>query len=134
MPRCSPTGSCGCAMGHVARLIEPVVLFLIVRRADACGYELASEVDEYAPSAAGDRTALYRCLRHLEANGHLTSRWELPAAGPARRVYRVTDQGRAHLDEWLAVLDQLSGSLNRLVGEARAFVSHGSLMEETASR
>lgn len=79
MPRCSPTGSCGCAMKHVARLIEPVVVFL-------------------------------------------------------SRVCRVTGQGRAHLDEWLAVLDELSGSLNRLPGEARAFLSHQSLMEEPASR
>ena len=134
MPRCSHTGSCGCAMGHVARLIEPVVLFLVARRGEACGYDLADEVDDFAPAAAGDRTALYRCLRHLEANGHLVSHWDLPGAGPARRVYRVTGEGRAHLEEWLAALEQLSGSLGRLVAEARAYLSRGRLMEETASR
>lgn len=108
-------------MGHLARLVEPVVLLLLVRDGPACGYELAGALGGYALAETGvDRTALYRCLRQLEAHGHLESRWENPEAGPARRVYTVTLQGRRHLEVWLVVLNRLTGSLERLVREMAA--------------
>jgi PadR family transcriptional regulator, regulatory protein PadR len=111
-------------MGHLSRLIEPVVLFLLARNGPSYGYELAAELANYSLSETGvDRTALYRCLRQLEANGHLVSHWDLPAAGPARRVYNVTPKGHVHLEEWMTVLDHLSGSLTRLVTEARELAS-----------
>lgn len=134
MRRCAHTGPCGCAMGHVSRLVEPVVLFLVARKGQAYGYDLAADLPRYAPAAGPDRTALYRCLRQLEANGHLESKWELPDAGPARRVYRVTDSGRAHLQEWMSVVEQLAGSLERLAAEARSLFSHSPWMEESVSR
>lgn len=107
-------------MGHLTRLIEPVILFLLARNGPSYGYELAAELATYALTETGvDRTALYRCLRQLESSGHLTSHWDLPAAGPARRVYTVTPRGHQHLEEWMNVLEHLSVSLDRLVREAR---------------
>lgn len=134
MRRCSHAGPCGCAMAHVSRLVEPVVLFLIARKGQAYGYDLAAELPRYAPAAGADRTALYRCLRQLEANGHLESKWELPAAGPARRVYHVTASGRAHLREWMSVVEQLAGSLELLAAEARTLFNHEPWMEESLSQ
>ena len=52
-----------------------------------------------------DMSTLYRTLRQLEKDGLLLSDWEAGPAGPARRVYTLTDAGRAWLDAWVATLD-----------------------------
>jgi DNA-binding PadR family transcriptional regulator len=43
-------------------------------------------------------------LRQLEKDGLLSSDWEPGPSGPARRVYSLTDSGRAWLDAWSATL------------------------------
>ena len=46
-----------------------------------------------------------RTLRQLEKDGLLLSTWETGQTGPARRVYSLTDAGRAWLDAWVATLE-----------------------------
>ena len=122
-------------MGHLQRFIEPVVLYLLARKGHSYGYDLAADLPRYALSeTAVDRTALYRCLRQLEAHGHLASHWDLPEAGPARRVYTVTESGRQHLKEWMDVLDHLAGAMGRLVEEARELVHPAEPVEESLIR
>jgi len=52
-----------------------------------------------------DASTLYRTLRQMEKDGLLQSAWEPGPTGPARRVYSVTDAGRAWLDAWSATLE-----------------------------
>lgn len=47
---------------------------------------------------------LYRMLRLLEEEGIVTSEWDDPLPGPAKRVYGLTDVGRALLDRWSVAL------------------------------
>lgn len=59
---------CTCAMGHLYRFLEPVVLFLLKKRQHSYGYELSHELREHALTDAEiERAALYRILRQLEA-------------------------------------------------------------------
>ena len=51
--------------------------------------------------------------------------WETDKSGPARRVYRLTDKGERHLDEWATVLDHVSKSMSRFVKETRVLRSEG---------
>jgi PadR family transcriptional regulator PadR len=62
---------------------------------------------------SGKQSALYPVLRNLDAAGLLASEVEPSVAGPPRRYYRITDQGRATLRAW-------TGSWN----ETRDFVDH----------
>lgn len=41
---------------------------------------------------------VYRILASLEADGLVTSHWELSGPGPGRRIYTITCQGREALD------------------------------------
>ncbi len=41
---------------------------------------------------------VYRILARLEADGLVTSHWDLSGPGPGRRVYTITRQGRDSLD------------------------------------
>jgi DNA-binding PadR family transcriptional regulator len=107
-------------MGNLYRFVEPVILLLLKKKGRSYGYDLSTELHEHALTDADiERAALYRTLRQLEANGNVVSEWETEGTGPARRVYRLTAQGRDHLDEWATVLDHVSKSMARFVKQAR---------------
>ncbi len=61
-------------------------------------------------------STLYRTLRQMEKDGHLESAWEPGPTGPARRVYSLTDAGRAWLDGSAAVLDAYRQTIDRFFG------------------
>jgi len=111
---------CTCVMGNLYRFVEPVLLLLLAKKGRSYGYDLSGDVDKHAlMDAEIERAALYRSLRQLEADGHVSSRWDTKNAGPARRVYKVTTKGRRRLEEWTVVLGQVSESMARFVDEAR---------------
>lgn len=111
-------------MGNLSRFVEPVVLLLLKMKGHSYGYNLASQIQEYAlTDASADAGALYRTLRQLEKNGNVVSEWDLERTGPARRVYRLTEAGEKHLQEWAFVLDHVSRSMARFVKQAKALQS-----------
>lgn len=83
-------------------LIPYILLAVSLRRAH--GYL----IEEYLKSLGFfgvEKSALYRTLRQLEKDGFLLSEWEPGPSGPARRVYALTDVGRAWLDTWSNALE-----------------------------
>jgi PadR family transcriptional regulator PadR len=110
---------CTCAMGNVYRFIEPVLLLMLREKKHSYGYELSERLGEYALTDAQiERAALYRTLRTLEENGHVTSSWETETVGPARRVYSLTDSGLVHLQEWAEVMDRLGQAMRTFAKRA----------------
>ena len=108
-------------MGHLYRFVEPVLLFLLRKKRQSYGYELASELQKFALTDANIETsALYKTLRQLEQNDCVVSKWDVEGSGPARRLYALTPRGKQHLKEWMMVLDHISKSMARLVEEARS--------------
>jgi poly-beta-hydroxybutyrate-responsive repressor len=63
-----------------------------------------------------EMSTLYRTLRQLEKDGLLQSSWEPGPTGPARRVYSLTDVGRAWLDQWAGALDVYRRMLDQFFG------------------
>jgi DNA-binding PadR family transcriptional regulator len=107
-------------MGNLYRFVEPVLLFLLQRKGQSYGYELANDMPEFALTDAKlETSALYKTLRQLEQNDCVVSKWDVKGNGPARRLYALTPRGRQHLEEWVTVLDHISASMARLVAAAR---------------
>jgi PadR family transcriptional regulator PadR len=120
-PRHHGKFACTCGMGHLYRFVEPAILLLLRRKGEAHGYELANDLPQYALTDAEVETAaLYRTLRTLEENGNVTSHWDTGNTGPARRVYRLTPAGEAHLRDWVAVLTHMSDSMTNFLRAARS--------------
>ena len=114
---------CTCAMGNLYRFVEPVLLLLLRKRDRSYGYELATELRQYALTDAEiEVAALYRTLRQLEKNACVTSEWDVDGSGPARRLYTLTARGKQHLEEWVQVLDHLSQSMARFVGDSQTLL------------
>src|SRR5919109_13232 len=85
-------------------ILIPYILLAVSLGHGAHGYL----IEEYLRSLGFFRTdasTLYRTLRQLEKDGLLLSTWETGQTGPARRVYSLTDAGRAWLDAWVATLE-----------------------------
>ncbi len=110
---------CTCAMGHLYRFVEPVLLLMLKERGGSYGYDLSGHLAEYAfTDAEIERAVLYRTLRRLQENGYVSSNWRMGEAGPARKVYTLTKAGKNHLREWAEVLTKVADSMDRFVGRA----------------
>jgi PadR family transcriptional regulator, regulatory protein PadR len=87
-------------------------LLVLLRRSHLHGYEIMKELrDEFG--IACDHGALYRTLHQLEASALIRSHWDAADAGPARRVYELTDAGRVALIAWSDALGEYRASLER---------------------
>ena len=100
---------------RVERFAEPAVL-LLLRERPVHGYELLEQLPELTGERV-DMGNLYRFLRLLESEGIVRSDWDDHAPGPSKRIYQLTDEGRALLDQWASALKdsqtRLDGFLTR---------------------
>ena len=80
-------------------------LLLLLDGGATYGYDLRRELDAHQLSI--DPSILYRTLRKLERDGWVESRWMRSVAGPRRRFYRLTPQGRRTLDEMAALITSI---------------------------
>lgn len=95
-PRHAGSPPCSCSMGNLYRYIEPAVLLVLKEEQKSYGYDLAEKLTNFALTDARiERASLYRTLRVLEENGHVTSTWDVEGSGPARRVYALTKKAVA---------------------------------------
>ena len=100
---------------RVERFAEPAVL-LLLRERPAHGYDLLEQLPEVTGEPV-DMGNLYRFLRVLEHEGFVRSEWDDEAPGPSKRVYELTDEGRALLCQWAEALhdaqERIDGFLKR---------------------
>ncbi len=80
--------------------LEPWLL-LVLDHDDLHGYELLIRLERLAGAPTADAGNVYRTLRRLEQQGAVASTWEEGVkAGPARRTYTLTEEGRRVLAAW----------------------------------
>jgi poly-beta-hydroxybutyrate-responsive repressor len=96
-------GDCHCHGGDVRGFLQPRIL-LALSKAPAYGYDLLEGLRHEPAEREPDTGNLYRMLRCMEQDGLVSSGWDTSGAGPARRVYQITEQGSRLLDEWAVVL------------------------------
>lgn len=126
-PRHAGSAPCTCSMGNLYRYIEPLVLLALQEQKKSYGYDLAEKIADFALTDARiERASLYRTLRVLEENGHVTSEWDVEGAGPARRVYALTEKGRLHLQEWAELLGRMGQAMIAFSERTRKGADHGS--------
>jgi PadR family transcriptional regulator PadR len=90
--------------------LVPVVL-VILREYTTYGYDLMERTLQLGFEAMNPGT-LYRTLRKMEQEGLCDSEWETASAGPARRMYSITNAGEAYLDLWVKSLEQYQSTMD----------------------
>jgi len=111
----SRNGECRCKIERIPNFNQPRLLLNLAKK-PAHGYELIEHLgqDGNTPPDPGN---FYRMLRSLEEEELVCSTWDTQNAGPARRVYELTDQGLEFLHTWVAVIQQTQKSLDRFLSE-----------------
>lgn len=82
---------------------------------DVYGYDLAKRMRLDGDASPFQSGSIYPVLRNLCAAGWLASRVVPSYAGPARRYYRITDEGRATLATWRNTWQRTRDLVDRLL-------------------
>lgn len=86
-----------------------LVLLSVMSRSEEplYGYQVAKMLEESGPGVPMMKQGtLYPVLRSLEDNGLLVSMVEPSVSGPPRRYYKITEEGRTTLVEWIDLWKQ----------------------------
>ena len=102
VPLVQPAEGCRCSGGQPKNFSRPCLL-LLLGETPAHGYELMELMQSFGFEIS-DPAAIYKSLRQMEDDGYISSSWDLPRRGPARRVYELTLDGRDMLAAWSATL------------------------------
>ena len=91
-------------------ILDALVLS-ILKREDLYGYKLSEQVNEIVHIA---ETALYPILHRLKEQGLLTT-YSVEHNGRLRKYYKITDSGKAHLDERINDLAELRKIIENII-------------------
>ena len=108
---CKPKGGCHCRGGVLRGFIQPLILFHLAKQ-PTHGYELMEALNQTDDLASSDPGNLYRILNNLEKEGLVISSWDTNSAGPARKVYELTEDGKANLTAWTVNLRETRKKLD----------------------
>lgn len=98
--------------GNTATLV-----LAILRDGSAHGYAIAAEINRRSDAALEFKQGtLYPLLHELEREQLIASEWEIPNGERPRRVYTITDAGRADLDRRLAAWQRFNEAMTRVTG------------------
>ena len=106
MPENSNLSDCPCSGKNMSNLAAPWILLTLFNHQGTHGYEIKKIIEDYMEDLKIDMniTGLYRHLNLLEKRGMLSSEWDTPGRGPAKRKYYLTDDGRTCLWNWINTL------------------------------
>lgn len=86
-------------------------ILVILGKEELHGYEIMNRLNEFLPGFFCCRGPShmgrgYKILRMLEMEGLISSKWEMQEEGPARRVYRITEEGEKLKQEIIKSIEE----------------------------
>lgn len=99
-------------LSQIKRGTLEYVIMMLVKNNDRYGYDLIQTLDDY-PMLKAKESTIYPLLRRLLKNGYLESYWQNMEDGiPARKYYRITENGISYLkqlnDDWDMLVESIS--------------------------
>jgi PadR family transcriptional regulator PadR len=101
-------------LAQARRGVVELGVLLLLDHAPSYGYQLALALGAYGKALAASEGTLYPLLRRLQREGVLSASWFESQDGPPRKVYALTDHGRALLRGQLAEWQQLTQAMDAL--------------------
>ena len=118
--RGNPGPGKGRQRGGGRMLLRPSLLLLLAEK-DTHGYELYDKLGQFGfnPDCL-DSSIIYRDLREMEEQGLITSNWDENSKGPRRRVYRIVEDGKQTLQDWIIRLENHQDRIEIIKGRYQA--------------
>ena len=121
----SEPSKCACQGGTMTRFVQPIILFSLAETPDH-GYDLLQKIartdlwKDSAPDAAG----VYRVLRDMEKRELIRSHIDPDSrAGMGKRVFEITETGRACMSNWVDTLEQYRRGIDQVIVHLREALS-----------
>lgn len=112
-------GHCSCNL-KLEGFVVPCLLLLLFKEGPSHGYHLIEKLSNLSLfETLPDPAVIYRHLRVLENDGMIESKLEEGIRGPARKVYTITEDGKAYLEAWLPVIKAKKTSLENFLEMAK---------------
>ena len=94
----------------------PTLILAVLRNGPLHGYGIAREIERRSGAALRFReSTLYPALHALEEEGLIAGEWTQPEGGRPRRVYTLTPQGCAALEERTRVWERFAGAIQSVL-------------------
>lgn len=124
--RLKPLGGkekCSCKGYNLDKLLQPNILILLATQ-ELHGYLIIQELEskDLFRGERADNTGIYRTLKTMEDKGLVDSELVFEATGPAKKVYRITEDGLHCLENWIDTLENYKNTIDEIVAEAREAV------------
>ena len=98
-------------------ILEGAVLSLLLE-SPSYGYSLVEQIAKYEISSELlNQGVIYRILRNLETNGFISSEWETEGVGAARRVYKITNNGKEYLKHFVSIEKEKINKINKVLNK-----------------
>ena len=111
--------------GKRERYIQPSLLMGLLMK-PSYGYELIHRLQEFGFfKAEAPPGMVYRHLRQLEEDGLVLSEWKTEGAGPAKRTYAITEEGKEMLGLWIDHMEAQANTLKKFVETYRRMGNEG---------
>lgn len=99
------------------RLTQPAILSVLKNEKSSLhGYVIVQKLAE-TPMYGGkkpDATGVYRTLKQMEKDELVTSAWDTPDIGPAKKGFTITDKGLHTLRRWIDTLACYQAAIQEL--------------------
>lgn len=105
----------------LSRLSQPTILSIIAASKEPLHGYVIVQLAAQSPMFGGnkpDATGVYRTLKQMEEKGLVSSEWDTPKAGPAKRMFVLTEDGRVCLRRWIDALACYQATIGELRVEA----------------
>ena len=112
----------------LSRLSQPTILTVLAASDKPLHGYIIVQLAAQSPMFGGkkpDPTGVYRTLKQMEENGLVTSEWDMPSAGPAKRSFALTDAGRTALRRWIDSLACYIDVIDELRAQASSALETG---------
>ncbi|MGB9758266.1 MAG: PadR family transcriptional regulator [Thermoproteota archaeon] len=91
----------------------PLIVLKMLSKNQMHGYQIEEELSKLLNREVPEGF-IYGLLKRLEAKGLVTYQWETPQSGPARKVYRVTEEGEVYLKERIKSIESIKPLIDYL--------------------
>jgi PadR family transcriptional regulator, regulatory protein PadR len=111
---------CPCAGATLDKLVQPAIL-TVLAGGPLHGYRIVERLAALRISRGHkpDATGVYRALKTLQRRGIVAAAWDAPEAGPAKRLFTLTTDGRRCMALWVATLDDYRDGIAEIVMHLR---------------
>jgi DNA-binding PadR family transcriptional regulator len=96
-----------------------LILLQLLNERDMYGYELVKELEQRSDNGLSVKEGtLYPALHKLEKQEYIEFYWQEQEKGPARKYYRITNAGKAMLNEKTKEWQEFVKVMNKVIGRS----------------